>query len=130
MITLTIKDESMTGVVQNTIEVNFSTELVTVKDIIESRVAAEVKKYNDTLGEYFNSLIQPTEAERTLNGYKMRERKRIDAEKQTYVALKAFKENSFFVLIDDKQIENLDETFRASDLLSVSFVKLTALVGG
>ena len=130
MTTLTIKDESMTGVVQNTIELNFSTELVTVKDIIESRVAAEVKKYNATLGEYFSGLVQPTEAERTLNGYKMRERKQIDAEKQTYVALKAFKENSFFVLIDDKQVENLDETFKASDLLSVSFVKLTALVGG
>ena len=73
MITLTINDETMTGVVQNTVELRFASESVTVKDIIEARVRAEVEKYNVSLTQFFNGLIQPTEAERTLNGYKKRE---------------------------------------------------------
>jgi hypothetical protein len=130
MIALTIKDESMTGVVHNTVDLRFASELVTVKDIIEARVTAEVEKYNDSLTGYFNGLIQPTEAERTLNGYKMRERKRIDAEKQVFIALDAFQKNAFFVLVNDRQAESLEErvTLRADS--SVSFVKLTPLVGG
>jgi hypothetical protein len=80
MITLVIKDETMTGNVQGTFDIQFDTELVTIKDIIEARVRAEVAKYNSTLKEYFYGLVQPTEAERTLNGYKMKERKTIDAE--------------------------------------------------
>lgn len=75
MITLTINDETMTGVVQNTVELRFASESVTVKDIIEARVRAEVEKYNVSLTQFFNGLIQPTEAERTLNGYKKRERR-------------------------------------------------------
>jgi hypothetical protein len=68
-----------------------------------------VEKYNDSLTGYFNGLIQPTEAERTLNGYKMRERKRIDAEKQVFIALDAFQKNAFFVLVNDRQAESLEE---------------------
>ena len=130
MILLTIRDESMTGVVHNTVYLQFASESVTVKDIIEARVTAEVDKYNDSLTGYFNGLIQPTEAERTLNGYKMRESKRIDAEKQVFIALDAFQKNAFFVLVNDRQAESLDErvTLRADS--SVSFVKLTPLVGG
>lgn len=130
MIALTIKDESMTGVVHNTVDLRFASESVTVKDIIEARVTAEVEKYNDSLTGYFNGLIQPTEAERTLNGYKMRERKRIDAEKQVFIALDAFQKNAFFVLVNDRQAESLEEKVLLRADSSVSFVKLTPLVGG
>jgi hypothetical protein len=130
MVTLIIKDETMTGNVQGTFDIQFDTEFVTIKDIIEARVHAEVAKYNSTLKEYFNGLVQPTEAEHTLNGYKMKERKTIDAEKQVYIALDAFQRNGFFVLVNDRQAESLDEELFLSGNDSVSFVRLTPLVGG
>ncbi len=130
MVTLTINDETMTGTVQSSQDITFDTALVTVKDIIEARVKVEVAKYNNTLHEYFNGLVQPTDAERTLNGYKMRERKTIDAEKQVYIALNAFQNNAFFVLINNRQAETLTEELFIDDKSSVSFVKLTPLVGG
>lgn len=130
MITLRIKDESMTGVIHNTVDLRFASEMVSIRDIIEARVIAEVEKYNSSLTEYFNGLIQPTDAERTLNGYKMRERQRIDAEKQVFIALDAFQKNAFFVLVNDRQAESLEEKVLLRADSSVSFVKLTPLVGG
>ena len=75
-------------------------------------------------------LVQPTHAERTLNGYKMKERRHIDAEKQVYIALDAFMKNAYFILIDNKQAETLDEEVRISTTSNIRFVKLTPLVGG
>ena len=40
--------------------------------------------------QYFHGLIQPSDAERSLNGFKMRRRRRIDPEKQFELAKRAF----------------------------------------
>ena len=130
MATLTVKDETMTGKVQSTLDLEFDLELLSIKDIIAARVQKEVDKYNRQMPEYFNGLVQPTEAESTLNGYKMKQRKQIDAEKQVYIALDAFQRNVFFVLVNDRQVESLDEEVLLSNTSSVSFIKLTPLVGG
>jgi len=57
-----------------------------MKDIITERVLKEVENYNNKLPEYFKGLIQPSAAEKTLNGYKLKNRKKIDGEKQVYTA--------------------------------------------
>ena len=90
----------------------------------------EVKNYNDRLPEYYNGLVEPTDAERTINGYKLRGKKSIDAEKQVYVALDAFQKNGFFVLVDNIQSTALSETINVGPETRISFVKLTPLVGG
>jgi glutaredoxin 2 len=130
MITLAIKDETLSGTIISSIDIDFDVELVTVKHIIEMRVKAEVEKYNRTLTQYFNGLVQPSEAERTLNGFKMKARQAIDVEKQVFVALSAFQQNAFFVLVNDRQVESLNEEVFLSKTSSVSFMKLTPLVGG
>lgn len=127
---LTIKDTTIGGDLLNEIEIAVQNERTTVKDIIMSRVAAEVAAYNTKLPEYFTGLIQPSEAEKTLNGFKLKTRKKIDAEQQAYIALEAFQQNGFFVLIDDQQAEDLDQEVLVAKDTSVSFVKLTPLVGG
>jgi hypothetical protein len=129
-IVLTIRDTTGTGKVVNEIDISLKSSRVTVKEIIEARVAAEVEKYNGKLPEYFNGLVQPTNAERTLNGYKMKERKKIDTEKQIYIALDAFMKNGFFLLIDKFQAEQLDQQVDVSGNTQISFIKLTPLVGG
>jgi hypothetical protein len=129
-ITLHIKDETAGGKVLNELALSFKSELVTVKEIIRARVYAEVELYNNKMPEYFKGLVQPSDAEVSLNGYKLKEKRKVDAEKQFLTALDAFQKNGYFVLIDNIQSESLDQMAVINDDTAVSFVKLTPLVGG
>jgi len=128
--TITIKDETFSGKVLQEIDLEFPTDIVTVQDIITGRVTREVENYNSKLPAYFNGLIEPSDAEKTLNGYKLKPKKIIDAEKQVYVALDAFQRNVFFVLIDNLQSESLEQMVELKKSTAISFIKLTPLVGG
>ena len=127
---ITIKDEAFAGKILQEIILNFKSELVSVKEIITERVRCEVDNYNLKLPEYFNGLIEPSDAEKTLNGYKLKPKKLIDPEKQVYIALDAFLKNGFFVLIDDVQSENLEQMVELRHDTMISFIKLTPLIGG
>ena len=125
-----VKDETGSRKVYNEIDISFDRSSITVKDLIEARVFHEVNLYNKKLPEYFNGLVQPTNAEKTLNGYRLRDRKKIDPEKQVYIALDAFQKNGYFILIDNKQADELEQEIVLSPSTKVSFIKLTPLVGG
>ena len=128
---LTIKDATFTGDILNQIEIAVKNERTTVKELISARVESEVNTYNKNLPEYFKGLIQPSEAEKTLNGFRLRKRdKQIDIEKQILVALDAFQKNGYFILIDNKQAEDLEQEVLVSKTTEIAFVKLTQLVGG
>lgn len=129
-LTLKIKDETAAGKVYHEINLSFTSEIVTVKDIITARVIAEVQTYNDKLPEYFNGLVQPNDAEKTLNGFRIKQKRKIDPEQQVYAALNAFNNNAFFLLIDNIQAESLDQMIVINKDTVASFVKLTPLVGG
>jgi hypothetical protein len=129
-ITLAIRDENLSGKVLHEVLIGFNSETVTVKDIIEARVRQEVANYNSKLPDYYNGLVEPSDAEKTINGYKLRSKNPIDAEKQVYVALDAFQKNGFFVLVDNQQSTALDEAVHLHSDTKISFVKLTPLVGG
>jgi hypothetical protein len=58
--------------------------MLTVRDLIGAAGAARSGSLQRPATEYFNGLVQPTESEKTLNGYKMRHRRPIDAEGQVY----------------------------------------------
>jgi len=127
---LKITDESLTGDILNYIEVKIKNEIVTVKEIIAARVEAEVEAYNDKVPDYFKGLIRPSDAEKTLNGFKLKNKRKIDAEKQVYIAYQAFENNGFLVLIDEQQAESLEQQVLLEKTSSVSFLKLTPLIGG
>ena len=128
---LVIKDETFAGDVLNEIELEIAEQEISVKDIIEMRVEREVEIYNRRIDDkFFNGLVVPTDAEKTLNGYKMKRNAKVDAEKQVYVALVAFQKNGYFVLIDDVQCESLDQIVKISENTKISFIKLTPLIGG
>jgi len=129
-ITLIIKDGTFGGKVLNEISIYLAGETVRVRDIIEARVFAEVEKYNARLDGFYNGLIQPVDAEVALNGYKMKTKNKVDPEKQAYVAFNAFVKNGFFILIDNIQSQDLDEIVLVNEQTSISFVKLTPLIGG
>ena len=125
-----IKDETLGGGTSNSFPIEIEQEYLTVKELIKTRIFDEVKRYNEKLPEYFSSLIQPTNSELTLNGYKMMEKKKVDPEKQFYLALDAFVKNGFFLIINGFQVFSLDEKVQVQENMELNFVKLTPLVGG
>ncbi|MDU0372854.1 hypothetical protein ACFPAF_20810 [Hymenobacter endophyticus] len=127
---LTILDETASGSILRRLEMEIAQETLTVRELITQRVHEEVTAYNEQQSGNFQGLVQPTESERTLNGFHLRPHRLIDAEKQVYRALEAFQQNSFFVLVNERQAESLDEQVWLGDGATASFVKLTPLVGG
>ena len=132
--TLMIRDETATGDPVHEFPLEFQDERITVRDLIRERVYQEVSDYNFRSrrdgGLLFRGLVQPTDAERTLNGFRVPKDRDIDWEVQFSRAVDAFGRNGFFILVDERQAETLDETIVIGPSTHVSFVKLTPLVGG
>ena len=128
--TLTIHDETATGKTTGETVVEFLTERITVRELIRGRVYQEVQDYNTKQPELFRGLVQPTDAEQTLNGFRLKRGREINWKQQFDRACEAFERNGFFILVADKQVESLDEELVVGPGTKVSFVKLTPLVGG
>jgi len=130
MMQLTIRDESTDGRSLNESVVEFLTETITVEELIRSRVYQEVQDYNLKKTEKFRGLVDPS-AERTSS-----DRRDIDWKAQFETACEAFRQNRVLILVDDKQVERLDQTIKLRPAIgeqpatSISFLKLTPLVGG
>src|SRR3712207_3766540 len=107
--TLTIFDQTTSGEKTHSRTLDFPTARITARELIRKRVYEEVQEYNMRDPEYFRGLVQPTDAERVLNGYKLRQRRKIDWEEQYRKATEAFERNGFLILADDRQVENLDD---------------------
>jgi hypothetical protein len=128
--TLTIHDETTSGAKTNTFTLDCLTERMTVRELLRARICQEVQDYNQKEPEYFRGLVEPTDAERVLNGYKLKTKRKIDWQEQFNRSLEAFERNGFFVLVGDNQAESLDQEFDVKVDTEVSFVKLVPLVGG
>jgi hypothetical protein len=128
--TLTILDESATGETLLELTLHVPAERITVRDLIRQRVRHEVEEYNRRKPETFCGLVQPTESERTLNGYRLKQPRAIDADTQLARAIDAFAGNQIIMLVDDRQVESLDEEIDVRPEMRVSFLRLTPLVGG
>lgn len=128
--TLTIHDESATGETLLELTLNVSAERITVRELISQRVRHEVEEYNRRKPDTFRGLVQPTDSERTLNGYRLKQPRAIDAGTQLAKAIGAFAGNQIIVLVDDRQVESLDEEITLRPDTRVSFLRLTPLVGG
>jgi hypothetical protein len=125
-----IKDEQLNGTITNQFEIEIESLSISAQELIEKRVKHEIEIYNNKLPDYFNGLVKPSDAERTLNGFKLKPKQIIDVEKQVYVALDAFQKNGFFILVDNQQLEELSQIVNLKSQSTISFVKLTPLVGG
>jgi hypothetical protein len=128
--TVTIVDEWTPGGAKCAWALELLTERVTARELIRSRVYQEVSEYNARAPGYFRGLVQPTEAERVLNGYRIREGRKIDWEAQYEKARSAFQRNGFILLVDDRQLTELDEEVVVRPGTEVTFLRLIPLVGG
>ena len=127
---LTIHDEGTSGGRIRSFKLHLAAERISVRDLIERRVTQEVEEYNRAQPEYFQGLVQPTDAERVLNGYRLRQKRMLDAAEQRAKAIEAFQRSGFFVLVDDRQLDRLEDEIAVRPDTEVRFVKLVPLVGG
>lgn len=130
MATVTFRDETATGKPLTEWEVTGVPERMTVRQLIRLRVSEEVARHNARPTNRFHGLVRPDDAEAELNGYRLREPRRIDWERQAEIAERAFQANGFFMLAGDRQVEELDEIVDLTVDPDLVFIKLVALAGG
>lgn len=133
---VTIADETMSGTTLNEFSLEFLTERVTVRELIRARIYQEVTEHNARQASKggllveFRGLVQPEGAERTGSGSRLRTARKIDWQEQYAKAINGFQVNGFLVLVDDRQLTDLDEEVVLRVDSRVSFLRLVALVGG
>lgn len=128
--TLTIRDETPGGEPLRDWVLEVTTERMTVRELIRSRVYQEVQDHNLKNADVFRGMIQPEESEKTLNGWKLKKPRQLDWKKQFTRAVEAFEANQILILVNDRQAESLDEEFTVGSTTTVTFLRLTPLVGG
>ena len=128
---LCVRDETASGQGLHELSLEFLSEHITVRELLRERVHYEVREFNRQRDRLvYNGLVQPEDTERTLNGSKLKVHRPLDWEAQFALAVEGFSRNAYFVIIDDRQAETLDEKFVIGPLTKVTFIKLTPLVGG
>ena len=132
MTTVTIQDEvtTRTGRPPLQFTLDFPMTQITVRELIRSRVTGEVNDYNMNQPAYFQGLVRPTGAETAPGGYRVARGRVIDPQRQVEQALAAFGANGFMVLVDDRQVDDLDEIITLREHSVITFLKLIPLVGG
>ncbi len=126
---ITLHDQTATGRDIGGIDVELP-DTITVRELIRLRVREEVARHNAAPTTLFKGLIQPTDAEIERNGFRLRKPRRLDWEAQADIAEHAFQRNGFFILVGDRQVDDLAEVITVDEALEVAFVKLVQLVGG
>jgi hypothetical protein len=107
-------------------ELRLASERTTLRELIKRRIDEEVAELNAGC-EAVRPLVTPTEQERRLN--KKRPSK-VDAGKQLAAAVEAFERTRIVVIVDGKQMTELDRPITVSPDTEVRFLKLVPLVGG
>ncbi|MEV0408982.1 hypothetical protein [Actinoallomurus sp. NPDC050550] len=130
MASVTVWDETATGRRLDEMSLPDLPDQITVRDLIRTRVREEVARHNARPSRHFRGLVRPDDAETELNGYLLREARRIDAERQADLAERAFGRNGFILLVGDRQADDLDEVVELGADTEVVFLKLVPLVGG
>ncbi|WP_147132028.1 hypothetical protein [Stackebrandtia albiflava] len=130
MTTVAFIDETTAGARSDAWHLEIFEERLSLGELLRRRVFQEVAEYNAKQPEVFTGLVRPTDAEVAINGFRMRERRRVDPEKQYELAVESFGRNGFVVLVDDRQIEELDAEIEIRQGTEITFLKLVPLVGG
>jgi hypothetical protein len=109
-------------------ELRLASERTTLRELIKRRIDEEVADLNAGRHDV-RPLVTPTEQERRLNKPES-SRRIVDANKQFSAAIEAFERTRIVVIVDGKQMLELDRPITISPDTEIRFVKLVPLVGG
>ncbi len=120
---------------------NFALPRISVRELIQERVRLELERVGDVRSAD-PATLELCEIEKRLNGaprmspitsFMLDDQSKTDrfrADKQASVAERAFQAGRYFVLLDDRQVESLDEMIDLLKTNEVTFLLLTPLQGG
>ena len=126
--------EEMLGVPgRTTLTLSLAQSRITLADLILQKVATEVSQAQieetaETIKDRFAHPVAEKLNEALLG--RKRTQELPDPEQLGYKALAAFQRNAFFVIVDGKQREELEEELVLTETSTISFIRLTPLVGG
>ncbi|BCL81121.1 hypothetical protein ccbrp13_35860 [Ktedonobacteria bacterium brp13] len=123
-ITITIKNESLQGT-QPSWQLEINEEYSTLRDIIRSRIYQDVSEYNARKRVQSLCLIPPTSCQSEAEDMPT-----LDWQTQYTQAIKAFEKRSYIVIVDNKQVTQLDSPVQLTIESTVTFFKLVPLIGG
>jgi|SRR5579871_1123521 len=137
-------DETMSGQRVAGATLNLPATHTTLRDLIRARVYEETKAYNRRVQERADSLkqraaikVQAGQAELVLNAAQADHKspvlipvKFLDWQEQAERALLDFQRNRYFVLVGDRQIEELEDEIELLPGAEVTFLRLIPLAGG
>jgi hypothetical protein len=106
-VTVTVQDESPAGRCVRAVSLPDIPAAITLRDLIRARVRAEVARQD----------LVP-------------EQRRAGWREHADRAVELFGRNGFFVLIDDRQVTDLDQKLALTPHTDIRFVRLTPLAGG
>jgi hypothetical protein len=109
-------------------ELRLASERTTLRELLARRIEEEVVALNAG-SDMMKPLVVPTEKERSLNGWSSKPRV-IDAGRQLAAAIEAFERTRILVVVDDRQVLDLDQPLIVTSDTEVRFIKLVPLVGG
>jgi hypothetical protein len=109
-------------------ELRLASERITLRALLKRRIDEEVAEMNAG-GDRIRPLVTPTEQERQLNGDKPAGWS-VDPARQLAAAVEAFERRRIVIIVDGRQMSDLDQPITVTPGTEVRFLKLVPLVGG
>ncbi len=125
---LKIVDQTLGVHPPNKRELRLASERITLRELLKRRINEEVAELNAGRDE-IKPLVTPREQERQLNGDRST-RPHIDADQQFAAAVNAFELRRIVIIVDDRQVVDLEQDLAVTPDTEVTFLKLVPLVGG
>jgi hypothetical protein len=129
-ITVLVQDCTLQGALLKSLALPLPAVELTARALIRRYVQQVVDEQNSAPAPSRYSFFAPTADEALLNAHAQAEKPLIDAQRHAQLALRAFESNRFLLLVDDRQIEHLDETFSITPISTIQFLRLVPLIGG
>ena len=109
-------------------QLRLASERITLRELLARRIEEEVAALNAGNDE-IRPLVAPTEGERRLNERSPKPRV-VDAGRQLAAAVEAFERTRILVIVNERQVTDLDLPLIVTADAEVRFLKLVPLVGG
>lgn len=126
--TLTVRDASTTGETLRELELRFPAEQITVRELLRSRVHQQVKDHNARSAQGAAAGVRPTVEEAQLRTGAQQRMLSWQAEFER--ALQAFAQTRIILLVEGRQLLELDEVLELRSNTEVTFLQLVPLAGG
>jgi hypothetical protein len=114
MAEMLMRDQSRAGHVLGGTRVADLPDEVSIRDVVRARIRGEVAAYNADPGPVYRGLVQPADAVRHSDGFRMRQPRLLDAELLVAAAEEATRLGLLQLCLDGRPVD-LDELITPAD---------------